>query len=78
MEKQFLHRMLKCSYMDRVTSEEVLKRAQTKRSLMNDTRKRQSTFFGHVMRQKAMKHLVTTGKIEGRRSREIGVLNFLG
>ena len=55
--------------MDRVTNEEVLKRAPKERSLMHDIRKRQSTVFGHVMRGIAMEHLVTTGKIDRKRSR---------
>ena len=36
---------------------------------MNEIKKNQVTFFGHVMRKKEMKHLVTTGKIDGKGSR---------
>ena len=39
------------------------------RSLVNEIRKRQATFFGHVMRKKEAEHLVTTGKTDGKRSR---------
>ena len=39
------------------------------RSLINRKRKRQATFFGHVMRREKMKHLVITEMIEGTQSR---------
>ena len=38
-------------------------------TLINRIRKRQ-TFFGHVMRREKIKHLVATGMIEGKCSRE--------
>ena len=55
--------------MDRVTNQEVLKRAGTGRRLLNIIRKRQSVFFGHVMRREGMELVVTAGKIQGKRSR---------
>ena len=55
--------------MNRVINEEVIERAGTTRSLVNEIRKRQATFFGHVMRKQEMEHLVVTGKINGKRSR---------
>ena len=64
-----LRRMLKISYLDRVTNEEVLRRAGEKRRLCNDIKRGQATFFGHVMRREKLEHLVTTGKINGKRSR---------
>ena len=30
---------------------------------------RQTTFFGHVMRREKLEHLITTGMMEGKRSR---------
>ena len=62
-------RMLKISYLDRVTNEEVLRRAGEKRRLCNNILKSQATFFGHVMRRGKIEHLVTSGKIHGKRSR---------
>ena len=38
--------------MNRITNEEVFERAGTVRSLVNEIRKRQSTFFGHMMIKK--------------------------
>ena len=39
------------------------------RSFAKEARKRQAVFFGHVMRRKELEHLVTTGKIDEKRSR---------
>ena len=39
------------------------------KSLINRIRMRQATYFGHVMRREKLEHLVTTGKIEGIRSK---------
>ena len=47
----FLRRMLRISYKDRVTNEEVLRRANVYRTLMKDIVKRQMYFFGHVIRK---------------------------
>ena len=55
--------------MDKTRDEEVLERAGTTRSLVKEARERQAVFFGHVMRRKELEHLVTTGKIDGKRSR---------
>ena len=46
-----------------------LKGQEATRSLVKEARKRQAVFFGHVMRRKELEHLVTTGKIDGKRSR---------
>ncbi|GFN92680.1 transcription factor spt20 homolog [Plakobranchus ocellatus] len=37
--------------------------------LISKIRKRQATFFGHVMRREKLENLVTTGMLEGKRSR---------
>lgn len=68
-EMWFLRRMLCISYTDRITNEEVLQRTKTKRTLLKKIRKQQSKFFGHIMRRETLEHLVTTGKLEGKRSR---------
>ncbi|GFO38446.1 hypothetical protein PoB_006495100 [Plakobranchus ocellatus] len=39
------------------------------RLLISKIRKRQATFFGHVMRREKLENLVTTGMLEGKRSR---------
>ena len=68
-EMWFLRRMLKISYLDRITNKEVLQRAKTSKALMKYIKKQQSKFTGHTMRQRSLEHLGTTGKIEGKRSR---------
>ena len=68
-EMWFLRRMLRIPYTARVTNQEVLRRASETRTLANNIRKGQAEFFGHVMRREALEHVITTGKIEGRRSR---------
>ena len=52
-----------------MTNEEVLRRAKTKRWIIQTIAKRQVSFFGHVMRKEKIEQLVTTGKIIGKRSR---------
>jgi hypothetical protein len=68
-EMWFYRRMLKISYQDHVTNEEVLRRIQAKRSLLSNIRSRQARFIGHVLRREKMEHLITTGKIEGKKGR---------
>ena len=65
----FLRRMQKISYIEHVTNEEVLRRANVKRALCKKIRQGQARFFGHIMRKESMEQLVTTGKIPGKRSR---------
>ena len=62
-------RMLRISWADRVTNEEVLQRAGAGRELMRVIRQRQLRFLGHVMRQKQLESVCVTGKVEGRRGR---------
>ena len=68
-EMWFLRRMLRISYKDKVTNEEVLRRAKVDRTLMKDIVKRQMEFFGHVIRKEELENLVVTGFIEGKRAR---------
>ncbi|GFN84853.1 hypothetical protein PoB_001135900 [Plakobranchus ocellatus] len=51
------------------TNDTVLEEAHTTRLLISKIRKRQATFFGHVMRREKLENLVTTGMLEGKRSR---------
>ena len=77
VEMWFLRRMIRIPWTDRVSNEEVLKRAKVKRQLMKVIRKRQMQFLGHIMRCEGMENLVLTGKIEGRRSRGRQRLKFI-
>ena len=57
------------SYIDRTINEEVLRRAKTCRKSCVKLRERQAKFFGHIMRRDRMKSIITTGMINGRKSR---------
>ena len=68
-EMWFLRRLMRISWTDRKTNEEVLQLAETKRSLMTTIRKRQLKFVGHINRKNGLEKTVLCGKIEGKRSR---------
>ncbi|GFS12970.1 hypothetical protein ElyMa_001385600 [Elysia marginata] len=65
----FLRRMLRISYTEKKSNEPVLIEANSRRSLIKTIRKRQATFLGHVMRREKLEHLITTGKLDGKRGR---------
>ena len=69
VEIWFPRRMLRIPWTAKKANQEVLKEAVTERSLLNRIRKRQATFFGHVMRREKMEYDITTGMLEGNRSR---------
>ena len=64
-EMWFLGKMLRISYKNRVTNEEVLRRANVDRTLMKGIVKRQMKFIGHVIWKEEMENLVVIGFIEG-------------
>ena len=68
-EMWFWRRMLKISWTERKTNEEVLQRVGIGRELLSSVRSRQMRFVGHVVRREELEHLSLTGKIEGRRPR---------
>ena len=65
----FLRRMLRVSWTEKRTNLEILNTASSTRKLMNNIKRRQAEFLGHVMRKGKLEHLLTTGKIEGKTSR---------
>ena len=52
-EMWFLRRMMKISWIKKVTNEDVLRRALTERQLMKQIVKRQCSFLGHILRKDA-------------------------
>jgi hypothetical protein len=68
-EMWFMRRMLRIPWTDKKSNEKVLEEAETRRKLYSKIRKRQAKFFGHVMRQKKLEYIVTSGKIDGKRTR---------
>ena len=66
-EMWFLRRMIPRTA--RVNNDDCLEMANESRTLYTAIRRRQTKFFGHVMRRGALENIVTTGKINGRRGR---------
>ena len=62
-------RMMKISWTELKSNEEVLRMIGEKRCLMTHIRRRQLRFFGHVMRREGLENIVTTGMIEGTKGR---------
>ena len=61
--------MLRIPWTARRSNDSVLGKVNERRSLITNIRKRQSMFFGHIMRRGKLEHIVTTGKISGKRDR---------
>lgn len=76
-EMWFFRRMLRISWTDHVTNQEILQRVGRKKTLMM-TLRRQLKFLGHVMRKEGMENLTLTGRIEGMRSRGRQRLTLMG
>ena len=68
-EMWFLRRMMKVSWTAKVSNKIILQMANETRTLINEIRKRQSHFFGHILRKGQIEHTVITGKISGKRDR---------
>lgn len=62
-----MRRMHRISRTDRKPNEEVLQETRNSRKLVKEIRRRQTKFFGHVMRRNKLENLVTTGKFEGKK-----------
>ena len=69
MEMWLWRRMMKVSWVERKSNEEVLRMVGVKRELMRAVRVRQMRFLGHVMRRGEIENVVLTGLIDGRRAR---------
>ena len=69
MEMWIWRRMLKISWTERKSNEEVLRMIGEKRELTKTVRKRQMKFIGHTMRRGGIENLILTGMIEGKRGR---------
>ena len=63
-------RMLRVSWTEHKTDEEVLRMVNTASSLLPTIKKRKCQYFGHVIRARSIQKLLPEGKIEGKRERE--------
>ena len=61
-------RMLRISYVDRVTNEEILRRVDMERELLKTVEKRQAKFLGYYLRKRKLEDFCLSGKIKGRRA----------
>ena len=60
---------MRISWKDHVSNKEVFRRANTERSLIKNTRQRQLSFLGHIMRKEKIEHQVVTG-LKAKRAEE--------
>lgn len=65
----FLRRILRVSYKEHKTNDQVLCDVNASRKLFNKLKQRQCSLIEHVMLCKRMKYLVTTGKNQGKRDK---------
>ena len=68
-EMWYLRRIMKISWTERKSNEDIMETVQYKRSLVKTIRKRQLEFLGHICRKNGIEKQMLCGKIEGRRSR---------
>ena len=59
--------MMRISWTEKKSNEEVLLTAGTSRELIKTTRKRQMKFLGHTIRKSGIERLALCGKINGKR-----------
>ena len=62
-------RVLKISWTEKVTNEEVMRRIGTGREIMRQFKTRKLQYLGHLIRHNISQLQLIEGKIEGRRSR---------
>ena len=69
VEMWYLRRIMKISWTEKRSNEEVMEMAGYKRSLLKVIRKRQLNFFGHMIRKDGLEKQLLCGKINGVKSR---------
>ena len=69
VEMWFYRRMLRISYMDRITNVEVLRRVHQDRRLFRTILDRQHKFMGHCIRKAELEDLCLAGRMIGKRAR---------
>ena len=69
--------MLRISWVDKITNEDVLRKAEMHREILQHIRKRKMTFLGHVYRKDYLESRVLTGRIQGKKDRGQQRLKYL-
>src|SRR6218665_2744564 len=62
-------RMERISWTEHRTNEELLKKVEEKRSLMDIIRTRQKNLIGHILRGNSLQRVIMEGRMEGKRGR---------
>ena len=68
-ETWLYRKMLRISWKDRITNDEVYRRMGTGKAILGDIVRRQLSFLGHVLRKDELEKLVVTGFVDGKRAR---------
>lgn len=71
-------RMMKISLIKKMTNDEVLRRTQTERQLLQQTLHLECSSLGHTLRRKGIEYQMITGKVAGKRKRGRQTWTFLG
>ena len=66
VEMWVYRRMLRISWTDHMSNEEVLAKMGTRRKLVETIRTRQLQFLGHVLRREELKDMAITGQSEAK------------
>ena len=69
MEMWCFRRILKISWVKRVSNVDVLARCNEERSLIRVIRQRQLKFIGHIVREESIEKQAIEGKIAGKRAK---------
>jgi len=69
--------LLKISWTEKKSNEEVFQEAGVYPTLLKRIRQRQLAFLGHVLRRQSLENLVVTGRIDWRRARGRQRLKYL-
>ena len=77
-EMWIYRRMLKISYQDHITNEEVLKRVNETPMLLKEIKRRKLQYLGHIIRGDEIQKDLIEGKVEGTRKRGRPRSSWLG
>ena len=76
-EMWFYRRLIRIPWTQKKTNEEVLSKILEKRMIVNEIRKRQLRFVGHIKRENGLESMCLEGKIERSKGRGRPRANFL-
>ncbi|XP_071853762.1 uncharacterized protein [Apostichopus japonicus] len=68
-EMWLYRKMLKVSYKDRMSNEEVLNRVSEERKLLSELKNRKMQYMGHILRSNGLQKQLLEGKVGSKRKR---------